>query len=70
MKAVEILLLPMLLRKCDKYKKWIYCYLLCYVWVMTTKNLFMYVVQGGYIGYDPLTYPYISVFQKDYFKIN
>lgn len=70
MKAVEILLLPMLLRKCDKYKKCIYCYLLCYVWVMTTKNLFMYVVQGGYIGYDPLTYPYISVFQKDYFKIN
>lgn len=67
MKATEILLLPMLLKKCDRYRKWIFTYLICYVWLMTTKNLFMYVVQGGYIGYNALTYPYISVFNKGFF---
>ncbi len=36
-----------------------------YVTLMTTKNLASYIQQGRYVGYNVITYPYLSVFNKE-----
>ena len=64
MKAVEILLLPLFLKKSGKYGKWLLAFLILYVWAMTTKNLLSYIAQGGYTGCNPLTYPWITIWNR------
>lgn len=66
MKATEIILLPMLYKNIEdnNLKKILMVFLLMYITLMTTKNLLTYIQQGGYIGYNALTYPYLSVFNK------
>lgn len=70
MKAVEILLIPIMLNNSKRLQKLITTMLILYVIVMTTKNLYSYIQQSApyYNGYNPLTYPYISVLNKDKYK--
>ena len=65
LKATEIILIPMLLYKNVRARQIITVLLMCYVLVMTTKNLSMYISQGGYKNCNVVTYPYISVFNKE-----
>lgn len=67
MKATEIVLLPMLLRECTQLVRRILVVVLtCYIMVMTTKNIMSYIKQGDYEGYNVITYPYITLWQKEY----
>lgn len=67
MKATEIVLLPMLLEKCTQLIRRLFVVgLTCYVLIMTTKNLMSYIEQGDYAGYNAITYPYITIWQKEY----
>lgn len=77
MKAVEVLLITMLLAKMGKteykvMKELATLALVSYILVMTTKNLYTYIQQGKpfYDAYNPITYPYINVINKyDYIDI-
>lgn len=68
MKAVEILLIPILLKENRKWKQLMVCFIISYTCLMTAKNLASYVIQGDYKGYNAFTYPYISIFEKDLAK--
>lgn len=67
MKATEILILPMAYSNTEKehLKKLLLLFVLMYVTLMTTKNLASYIQQGRYVGYNVITYPYLSVFNKE-----
>lgn len=67
MKATEIVLLPMLLAECTQFiRRAVIIGLSCYVLVMTTKNIMSYIKQGKYEGYNVISYPYITLWQKEY----
>lgn len=66
LKAVEILLIPILLYANKGIQKALATVLILYVVVMTTKNLYSYIQQSitYYEGYNPVTYPYINLINK------
>ena len=67
MKATEIVLLPMLLAECTQFiRRAVIIGLSCYVLVMTTKNIMSYIKQGKYEEYNVISYPYITLWQKEY----
>lgn len=65
MKATEIFLIPILIKENVKMRKVIVAFVLSYVLLMTTKNLMSYISEGEYVGYNVITYPYLSVFDQD-----
>lgn len=71
-KSLEVLLLPYFMKECDDRKRKILkLSILFYIIIMTCKNINSYIVQGMQYYYDCniFTYPYISVFQRDFFAI-
>ncbi|MCM1540471.1 MAG: EpsG family protein [Blautia sp.] len=68
-KAVEIILIPGLIRQNKKWRQVLLFFIICYTLLMTTKNIMSYIEQGGYEGCNVLTYPYISIFTKELIEL-
>ena len=66
MKAVEVLLVPMMIKESKTYRQLLLTFFICYALLMTTKNLYSYITQGEYLGYHVITYPYLNVWDKDF----
>ena len=65
-KALDIVLIPMLLyRMKPKRKGIIAAIILLYAFVFMYKNIASYIVQGGYNCTNVWSYPYISIFNKE-----
>lgn len=64
-KAVEIVLIPILIKDKKIIRKMIFVILWLYILVMTFKNLITYMHQreGVYSGYNPFDYKYTTIFQ-------
>lgn len=65
MKAVEIILIPMFAHKDVSLKKCIVAVMILYTFVMTSKNIYSYINQNNYEGYNIITYPYYSLWDKE-----
>lgn len=65
MKALEIILIPIFAYESEKLRKYIVAVMMGYVLLMTTKNINSYIHQNNYEGYNVLTYPYYSIWDKE-----
>lgn len=71
-KSLEVLLLPYFMKESDdKKRKILRLGILFYIIIMTCKNIDSYIMQGiqYYYNCSIFTYPYISIFQRGYFKM-
>jgi len=66
MKAVEVILIPMLLKGNRMYRQVLVAFMVCYSLLMTTKNISTYIGQGEYTAYNVVTYPYLNIGDKDF----
>ena len=65
-KSVEVLIIPMFLKESKIYRQILLAFFVCYASIMTVKNIDAYIKQGGYQGYNVLTFPYTSILDKNY----
>lgn len=65
MKAVELILIPVFACEEKQIRKYIVFFMTAYVLLMTTKNIQSYINQNNYEGYNVITYPYYSIWDKE-----
>ena len=65
MKAVELILIPIFACEEKQIRKYIVSFMTAYVLLMTTKNIQSYINQNNYEGYNVITYPYYSIWDKE-----
>lgn len=65
MKAVELILIPVFACEEKQIRKYIVFFMTAYVLLMTTKNIQSYINQNNYEGYNVITYPYYSIWNKE-----
>lgn len=65
MKAVELILIPVFACEEKQIRKYIVSFMTAYVLLMTTKNIQSYINQNNYEGYNVITYPYYSIWDKE-----
>jgi len=65
MKAVELILIPIFACEEKQIRKYIVLFMTAYVLLMTTKNIQSYINQNNYEGYNVITYPYYSIWNKE-----
>lgn len=65
MKAVELILIPIFACEEKQIRKYIVSFMTAYVLLMTTKNIQSYINQNNYEGYNVITYPYYSIWNKE-----